>query len=106
MSIDKIIMYLKCVSIEMLIWPLGIIFLFMIDPHAEHLSLCPLENMGFEYCPGCGLGRSISFLFLGDFASSFKTHPLGIFAIVVLVYRTYYLINLSIKEFLNKRQQS
>ncbi len=89
----------------MIIWPCALIFLSLLDTQTHHWSLCPLNNLGFEHCWGCGLGRSISFLFHGEFAQSFETHPLGSFAVIVLVYRTFYLAHLSLKEFSNKRHQ-
>ncbi|WP_332911961.1 DUF2752 domain-containing protein [Algoriphagus boritolerans] len=45
------------------------------EPHAEsHLSLCPLNQLGFEWCPGCGLGRSMNLLAHGDFQASWSMH--------------------------------
>jgi hypothetical protein len=56
-----------------------------------HFSLCPLRMLGFTWCPGCGLGHSISFLFHGDLKSSFHAHWLGIPAVVIIFYRIYIL---------------
>lgn len=76
------------VNIEALCWIAGLIFLAAIDPYAsQHLSFCPLHNLGFDFCPGCGLGRSISLLFHGDVGGSFRAHPLGIPALVILLAR-------------------
>jgi hypothetical protein len=58
------------------------------DPaHQEHMSLCVFNKFGFEYCPGCGLGRSISYLMHGDVLSSFEAHPMGMAAVLILGYR-------------------
>lgn len=54
--------------------------------------------MGIEFCPGCGLGRSISFLFSADIFNSIKTHPLGIFSLIVITYR---IANLTIRTYNN-----
>ncbi|MBL6447265.1 DUF2752 domain-containing protein [Fulvivirga sp. 29W222] len=62
-----------------------------------HFSLCPLNNLGFDFCPGCGLGRSISHAFHGQFTASFDSHPLGLFAIIILSYRIISLSFYSIK---------
>jgi hypothetical protein len=56
-----------------------------------HFTLCPLKLLGFTWCPGCGLGHSISFLFHGDIESSFKAHWLGIPALIIILYRIYIL---------------
>jgi hypothetical protein len=52
--------------------------------------------MGFKFCPGCGLGHSISYLFHGDIQESFSTHPLGIFAVIIILCRIYNLFRLNI----------
>ncbi len=76
--------------VEALIWILGLAALAFYDPvNDTHFSLCPLDNLGFSFCPGCGLGRSISHLFRGDFILSFNTHPLGIFAVLILLHRVF-----------------
>jgi len=54
--------------------------------------------MGFTWCPGCGLGHSISFLFHGDIKSSFHAHWLGIPALIIIVYRIYVLARLRFSE--------
>jgi hypothetical protein len=75
------------VNLEALIWLAALILLAFHDPTASHYSLCPLNNLGFEFCPGCGLGHSISYLFRGEIIQSLEAHPLGIFAVVLLSYR-------------------
>lgn len=98
-------LYLKNINIEMILWPLALIFLATLDPHVEHWSLCPIKNLGVEFCPGCGLGRSITLLFQGEFRESFHAHPLGGFAIIALGYRSLYLGLTYKKEVLDKRHK-
>jgi hypothetical protein len=84
----------KLLGFEVLIWIFGLIYLALINsPEATHFTICPLSNLGFKYCPGCGLGNSISYLFRGDFVSSFHSHPLGIFALVIIIFRIISIIN-------------
>jgi hypothetical protein len=84
----KIFTLIKRAPLEAVIWTAGLIALACYHPETEvHVSLCPLANLGFDFCPGCGLGRSISHLFRGQFMASFQAHPLGIFAVIILVYR-------------------
>ena len=78
---------LKNIPFELIIWLSALILLASADPNQHHFSLCPLENLGFTWCPGCGLGRSISFLFNGDINSSFTQHWFGIPASLILLNR-------------------
>lgn len=79
--------------LEAIAWTLGLTALGCLDPTNEtHITICPLANLGFEFCPGCGLGRSISFLFRGDFLQSFQSHPLGLFAVIILSFRIFKLL--------------
>ncbi|SFE43593.1 DUF2752 domain-containing protein [Thermophagus xiamenensis] len=78
--------------LEAYIWIGAIIALALTDPTESHLSLCPLKNAGFQYCPGCGLGHSISWLFRGEWAASFNAHPLGIPAVIILLTRSIMLL--------------
>jgi hypothetical protein len=72
---------------EAFIWLGALAFLAISDPICHHYTLCPLDNLGFDYCPGCGLGRSIGYLFRLEIRESFLAHPLGIPAAILLVYR-------------------
>ncbi len=72
---------------EAAFWLSGFIFLALIDPSGAHLSICPLHYLEV-YCPGCGLGRSISYLLHGEVLASFQTHPLGVVATLILGHRT------------------
>jgi len=84
----KVKQFLKVINIELIIWITGLITLAYIDiGSTEHLSICPIKNLGFDFCPGCGLGASIHYLFHFQFENSFNAHPLGIFALVVLLFR-------------------
>jgi len=73
---------------EAIIWTISLVALafYYPDDHA-HVTLCPISNLGFNFCPGCGLGRSIAFLFHGEIFKSWQAHPLGIFAVIILTYR-------------------
>jgi hypothetical protein len=79
--------------LEAFFWILAITMLALTDPAATgHLSLCPLKNAGFDFCPGCGLGHSISWLFRGGLKASFQCHPLGIPAVIILLSRSFSLL--------------
>jgi hypothetical protein len=92
-------MKLKILNLEALIWILGLVYLFFVDTNS-HYSFCIFKNLGIDFCPGCGLGRSIHYLMHFEIVKSVNTHPLGIFAFVVLVNRIFIL---SFPEFTSKK---
>jgi hypothetical protein len=78
---------------ELSVWVLGLVFLGLMNPSSEgHFSICLFKWLGFSFCPGCGLGHSISWLFRGEIRQSLHAHPLGVFALTVLMHRIYVLI--------------
>jgi hypothetical protein len=89
--------------IELTAW-VGAFFLFaFLSPSPQpHFNLCPLDAMGLEFCPGCGLGRSVTYLFHGHFSESWHMHYLGIPAAAMLGGRIIYLFRRIIKN--QKRQ--
>jgi hypothetical protein len=79
---------LKHLPWEALVWMTGLLGLAFYSPEdSEHIVLCPVSRLGFTFCPGCGLGRSIAHFFHGNIPESLSTHPLGIFAVIILSYR-------------------
>lgn len=84
-SIKKI---LRIVEWEALLWTVGLVYLIFVNPYkVQQFSFCPYHNLGITFCPGCGLGRSISFFYHGDFLHSITTHPLGIIAFFIILIR-------------------
>jgi hypothetical protein len=97
MKIDRVGISIRRFSrhlnLELIVWMTGLIYLAIINPAGEkHLSFCVFRLLGVDFCPGCGLGRSISFLLHGDLSASWQAHPLGVFALVILVLRIVVLI--------------
>jgi hypothetical protein len=83
---------------ELVFWIAALTALALMDPtNQTHFSLCPLKALGFKWCPGCGLGHAISFLFHGEIRKSFHAHWLGIPAVIVIVLRIYVLIRLRLQ---------
>lgn len=75
---------------ELTVWISSLVLLALMDPTTDvHYSFCIFKFLGIQFCPGCGLGHSISFLFHGDWQQSFSAHPLGIFAVAVILHRIY-----------------
>jgi hypothetical protein len=73
--------------LEAIIWVTAIVLLAMTNPVDQCYSLCLFHHLGFDWCPGCGLGHAISWLFRGDVLASFNAHPLGIPAVCIIVFR-------------------
>ncbi len=98
---NSVIIILKFIraNLEALIWLVALISLALTIPENDHYSFCVFHNLGFKYCPGCGLGHSISYFFHGEITKSFNAHPLGIFAVVILTYRIIFLFKRSIKNY-------
>lgn len=79
-------------NFEASFWLAALILLAFSNPHQEHYSLCLFNQIGFSYCPGCGIGHAISYFFHGQIVDSFNAHPLGIIAIGIILYRIVQLI--------------
>ena len=86
----------KVVGIEALIWIAAIIFLALIEPaESTHFTICPFSAIGIDFCPGCGLGRSVSYILHGEITTSLMVHPLGIFTLIILTTRVISLIKIN-----------
>ena len=93
------------ISLEAVLWFAALAYLLFINPYeVQEFTFCPFHNMGIEYCPGCGLGRSISFLYNGDFTHSFQTHPLGIAAFFLILLRIIKLTKQTINNFQQQKR--
>ncbi len=78
--------------LELFFWSAALLIPVFIDPATPHFSFCLFNHLGFEFCPGCGLGRSLAYLYRGEIVQSFLCHPLGIMAFSILLYRITYLM--------------
>ena len=80
---------------ELTVWSTALILPAVMPADTDpHFSLCIFKFAGIDFCPGCGLGHSISYLFHGNFQASFSSHPLGIFAVIIILFRIYKLLQL------------
>lgn len=85
--ISKIIEIVKG-NLEAFMWIGALSSLLLINPYEiQHFSFCLFSIIGIDFCPGCGLGRSISMIYHGDITGSFSMHPLGLFALGMITYR-------------------
>ncbi|RZK82218.1 MAG: DUF2752 domain-containing protein [Pedobacter sp.] len=96
---------LSRIPLELTFWMAALVLLAITQPieHEEihHFTLCPLANFGFKWCPGCGIGRSITQLLHGNVTASLDHHWFGIPALAIILFRIFVLIKLRIK---NKRE--
>lgn len=91
--IRKILHIKEKLPIELVFWSMALLSLALMDTgHDHHFSLCPLDQLGFQWCPGCGLGRAINLLLHGEFSASFTMHPLAGFALITISFRIIKLI--------------
>jgi hypothetical protein len=81
---------------------------FILLRHGEHIetaqSLCPFKMITGFPCPGCGITKSLIFLFKGDFYKSLEYHLFGpltfLFCITIIAILAVELITK--KEYLRK----
>ena len=79
-------------SLELILWIGNIIAILTINPYSDSFSLCPLHNLGLDWCPGCGLGKGMNLLARGEFKASWEMHPLASLAYGVIFHRIWILI--------------
>lgn len=92
-NMKKIITRLRSLPLELIFWIGSLLAILTIQPGAEaHFTLCPMDHLGFSWCPGCGLGRSMNLLARGDFEASWSMHPLAMLAYGVIFHRIWTLI--------------
>ena len=78
---------------ELTFWVASLTLLALMPPGTDaHFSFCVFKLLGIDFCPGCGLGHSISYLFHGNLRASFSSHPLGLFAVIIILSRIYKLL--------------
>ena len=74
--------------IEGFIWIIALAIPAFIEPDGgTHFSWCLFSNAGIEWCPGCGLGESIAWLYRGEIIASLRAHPLGFVTVIILSWR-------------------
>ncbi|PJJ83283.1 DUF2752 domain-containing protein [Mucilaginibacter auburnensis] len=75
---------------ELVFWIAALIALATCDPaQPSHFTLCPFKLLGISWCPGCGIGHAIAFLFKGEVAQSINAHWFGIPALGIIAWRIF-----------------
>jgi len=87
--IDKMKIFFFFFPAEGYIWSAALFILAVLNVESAHFTICPFNNLGLDFCPGCGLGKSIHYFVHLDFMKSFYTHPLGGAAFIILLYRIF-----------------
>ncbi|NEU09144.1 DUF2752 domain-containing protein [Flavihumibacter sp. R14] len=77
--------------LELLAWIFAIAILAFSNPAMRHYTLCPFNYLGISWCPGCGIGRSISSLLHFNLQASLNYHWFGIPAFFILLHRIWLL---------------
>lgn len=90
---EKVRTFIKTGKMEGWTWLIAIALLAFTNPDScGHFTLCLFKNLGFDFCPGCGLGHAIALLFRGRLAESWHAHPLALPAVAILLWRSYSLL--------------
>lgn len=76
---------------EVVIWITALIALYFMPETTGHFTFCPLGAMGMTWCPGCGVGHAIHHVLHLEFIEAMEHHYLGLFAVLVIVYRIFQL---------------
>ena len=71
---------------ELFVWIIAIIVLYNLPENAGP-SLCLFKAVGFNHCPGCGIGHSIHDALHCQFSASWNHHPMGILAVLIIFMR-------------------
>lgn len=77
--------------LEWIVLSSGLILMAFMNPDNPGRSLCIVDALNI-YCPGEGLGRSISFIFRGMWPEALSANPAGFLAVPVLTGRIVYVI--------------
>ncbi|MDZ7806811.1 MAG: DUF2752 domain-containing protein [Gracilimonas sp.] len=72
---------------EWLAFSFGLLLLALMSPDDAGISLCLFEWVGLDFCPGEGLGHSISYTFRGNMSSALEAHIAGPAAVLILILR-------------------
>lgn len=76
--------------LEWIVFGAGLILLGLMSPENAGVSFCFFDFIGIDFCPGEGLGHSISYTFRGDFSSAIKAHFAGPATVIILSSRIIY----------------
>lgn len=79
--------------LEPLFFVSALILLFFMEPEEPGLSLCVFHHLGWESCPGCGLGTAIHYLLHGAWRASWEAHVLAAPAVGLFLFRTFRLLS-------------
>ena len=83
----------KAIPAEAWVWILALVGVAVLAPALENsVTFCIPSMLGFDWCLGCGLGRSIGHLVRGDIPASFSAHPLAVPAVAILTAHIFHLI--------------
>lgn len=74
-------------NFELLCWITALVALYFLSENTTDTSLCFFSLLGIGHCPGCGIGHAIHYALHLQIAASFRHHPLGIFAVIVIFIR-------------------
>lgn len=73
--------------LELVCWSGALILLFFMPVESAEPSLCLFRFIGFNSCPGCGIGHAIHYALHFDLVASFHEHLFGLPAVLIILYR-------------------
>ncbi len=77
--------------LEWVVFSTGLLLLALMSPENAGTSLCFFDWIGINFCPGEGLGHSISHTFRGNISAALQAHMAGPAAVIILTGRIIYI---------------
>lgn len=79
---------------EIIAFSAALVALALMNPEAAGgETYCLFEQLGITFCPGEGLGHSISYTFRGEISNALGANVLGPLSIAIIGWRIGYLFN-------------
>lgn len=75
---------------EIAVWAVALVLLFFM-PFGSSGTLCLSKYLFGISCPGCGIGHAMHEAMHMRFAASLEHHLFGVPAVLILIYRIFYL---------------
>lgn len=101
--------WMSRIPLELVCWTVALIGFALAEPiypqQENHFSFCPLAAAGIDWCPGCGLGRSMTLFLHGKWAYGYQQHWLGGPAVLLITGRIYVLAKAACKKLIVKRRR-
>ena len=105
MNLSSVFLHLKKKiggNLEIIFWISGMVLIFFMNTESNQATLCVFRFIGFNHCPGCGIGHSIHHALHFQFWQSYQSHWMGLPSVVIIFFRIHQLGILKYGKISNK----